>query len=135
MVRDAWHGLIVGVISIAIGAAMGYTVLSLGAQDAEACSSDLVCIPDLGPFIAAAVTVPVIIAVAGPLAARLIELPRPWLSSLPAAWAVVLACVAGGPGGLQAFWPFSNLAAVLLILCFPYGLIAVWTLRPKTNQA
>jgi hypothetical protein len=130
LLGDAARGLIVGAICMAFAAAVATAILWVAAPDEEPCDRDLVCIPDLGPLIAAVIAVPLAIALAGPLVAWLTRIPRPWLFALPAAWAVVLAMVVLGPGNLQAVWPFNSLAAILLILWVPYGLIAMSTLRP-----
>ena len=120
-----------GVASVAAALGVGWAILASAPPDAP-CDSDLVCLPDLGPVIHAVLAFPVVVAVVGPLAGRLLRVPRPWLLAAPAA-AVVLACVGLGPAEGQAYWPFS-MPCCLAILLVPYGLIAWWTSRPAPAE-
>lgn len=108
------RGLGAGVASVAAALGVGWTILA-SASPATPCDSDLVCLPDLGPVIHAVLAFPVVVAVVGPLAGRLVRVPRPWWLAAPVAWAVVLACVGLGPVGGQASWPFSSALSCLAI--------------------
>jgi uncharacterized protein (DUF952 family) len=122
------RGLAAGVASVAAAGGVGWAILASAPPQAP-CDSDLACLPDLGPLINAVLAFPVVVAVAGPLAGRLLRVPRPWWLAAPAAWAGVLAYVGLGPADGQAYWPFSSALSCLAILLLPYGLIAWWTSR------
>ncbi|UWZ40586.1 DUF952 domain-containing protein [Dactylosporangium roseum] len=127
------RGLGAGVASVAAALGVGWAILASAPPDPP-CDSDLACLPHLGPVIDAVLAFPVVVAVVGPLAGRLLRVPRPWWLAAPAAWAVVLACVGLGPADGQAHWPFSSALSCLAILLLPYGLIAWWTSRPAPGE-
>jgi uncharacterized protein (DUF952 family) len=127
------RGLGAGVVSVAAALGVGWAILASAPPDAP-CDSDLACLPDVGPVIHAMLAFPVVVAVVGPLAGRLLRVPRPWWLAAPAAWAVVLACIGLGPADGQAHWPYSSALSCLAILLMPYGLIAWWTSRPASAR-
>src|ERR1700755_2942355 len=103
------------VASVAAALGVGWAIFASAPPDAP-CDSDLACLPDLGPVIHAVLAFPVVVAVVGPLAGRVLPVRRlGWLAA-PAAWAVVLACVGLGPAEGQAHWPFSSAVSCLAIL-------------------
>src|ERR1043166_6942064 len=101
-------------------------IVHFDTPDTPPCDSDLACFPDLGPLIAAVMSLPATIVLGGPAVARLLRIPCPWLFAVPAGWAAVLACVGLGPADQQNHWPFNDAVSSLLILWIPYGLIGVW---------
>jgi hypothetical protein len=91
------------------------------------------CLPDLGPVIFAFLAMPLVIAVTGPLVARLVRLTRPWLFAIPAIWALVVVFLALGPGG--SFWPFNSAVSSAVIFLVPYALLAVYSGRRSPAAA
>ena len=134
-VRAMLGGLAIGVASTATAVAVAFAIVELVPADTSPCDSDLACLPDLGPLILAVASMPLVIAVVGPLIARLLHASRPWLFAAPAAWAVVLACVGLGPADGQNRWPFNDTISSVVILLVPYSLIALWTLWLPKDQA
>jgi hypothetical protein len=127
------EGLAVGVASVAAAVAVAFAIVDFAPADTSPCDSDLACLPDLGPLILAVSSIPVVIAAVGPLVARLFALPWPWLFAVPAAWAVVVACVGLGPADGQSRWPFHGALTSLVILLVQYSLIALWTRWQRTK--
>src|SRR5215813_13795214 len=72
------RGLAIGLASIAAGIFVGFAIVKLVPADTSPCNSDLACLPDLGPLIFAIYAFPVVIALVGPLVARLLRAQRPW---------------------------------------------------------
>src|SRR4051794_27883321 len=127
------RGLATGVASIVCAAAVAIAIVKLVPADNSPCDSDLPCFPDLGPLILAAISVPLVIAIVGPLVARLLRMP-PWFFVVPAGWALVVACVGLGPADGQDRWPFNDVFSSLGILLIPYSLIALWTSWQRTKD-
>ncbi|WP_426502491.1 hypothetical protein ACPPVO_33185 [Dactylosporangium sp. McL0621] len=128
------RGLAVGVASVAVAVGAGLAIIELSSAGDSSCSSDLVCLPDLGPLIFATMLMPVLIAVTGPLVARLLGLARPLLFAVPAAWAVVLACVGLGPADGRHRWPYNSAVSSIVILLVPYCLLALWVSRRPARR-
>ena len=129
------EGLAVGVASVAAALAVAFAIVDFAPADTSPCDSDLACLPDLRPLILSVSSMPVVIAVVGPLVARLFALPWPWLFAIPAAWAAVMACVGLGPADGQSRWPFHGTLTSLVILLVPYSLIALWIRWQRTKDA
>jgi hypothetical protein len=119
--------LAIGVASAATAVSVAFAIVRFAPADTSPCDSDLACLPDLGPLILAITSMPLVIAIVGPLVARLLRASRPWFFAVPAAWAVVLACVGLGPADGQNRWPFNDTFSSIVILLVPYSLIALWT--------
>jgi hypothetical protein len=121
------RGLAIGVASAATAASVAFAIVKLAPADTSPCDSDLWCVPDVRPLILAITSIPLVIAIVGPLVARLLGASRPWFFAVPAAWAVVVACVGIGPADGQNRWPFNDTLSSVVILLAPYSLIALWT--------
>ncbi|MBG6136364.1 hypothetical protein [Longispora fulva] len=81
------------------------------------CDSDLACLPDLGPLIRAAFVGLVVVALVGPLVARVLRLRTPWMFAAPVG---VMVCVM-----------FSNSVLPLLLIWSSYAPLAVWVMRRR----
>jgi hypothetical protein len=79
------RGLATGVASAATAAAVAFATVEFAPADASPCDSDLPCFPNLGPLILAITSIPLVIAIVGPLVARLLGASRPWFFAVPAA--------------------------------------------------
>ncbi|MEV0128763.1 hypothetical protein AB0H83_09890 [Dactylosporangium sp. NPDC050688] len=123
------RGLAIGVVSAGAAVGVAFAIVELVPRDTAPCDSDLVCLPDVRSLILAIVSVPVVIAVVGPVVARLLGMAWPWLFAAPAGWAVVLACVGLGPADGQEHWPFNDPFSSVVILLVPYCAIALVTVR------
>ncbi|HKN52537.1 MAG TPA: hypothetical protein VJX66_08555 [Amycolatopsis sp.] len=121
------RGLAIGVASAATAASVAFTIVKFAPANTSPCDSDIACLPDLGPLILAITSMPMVMAIVGPLVARLLGVSRPWFFVVPAAWGVVLACVGLGPADGQNRWPFNDTFTSIVILLAPYSLIALWT--------
>lgn len=128
------RGLATGVASVACAAAVAFAIVEFAPADNSPCDSDLACLPDLGPLILAIVSLPLVIAIVGPLVARLLRMSRPWFFVVPAGWAVAVACVGLGPADSRDRWPFNDVFSSLVILLIPYSLIALWTSWQRTKD-
>jgi hypothetical protein len=118
------RGLVAGAIGIAITAMLTFGALRLMRPPGGSCGSDLVCLPDVTGILLTGAAIPVVLSLLGPLAARLLRLPEPWLYAIPAAWAVVVVCLGLGLGGQTVATPGA--AVGFLALWISYGVIAVW---------
>jgi hypothetical protein len=128
------RGLAIGVASASTAAAVAFAIVEFAPADASPCDSDLPCFPNLGPLILAMFSMPLVIAIVGPLVARLLGASRPWFFAVPAAWAVVLACVGLYSADGQNSWPFNDPYSSVVILLVPYSLIALWTSWQQTKD-
>lgn len=130
----AMRGLAVGLVATA--AAVGVAVLIVWAYpvDDGPCDSDLACLPDLTGLLFALGSLPVVVGVGGPVAARLLGAPRPLLYALPVLATFLWVCVAAGPAQGQAAWPFGSLGASAVILLAPYAVIGLFD-RPAEAKA
>ncbi|MFF5234377.1 hypothetical protein [Dactylosporangium sp. NPDC000521] len=127
------RGLAIGAASAATAAAVAFAIIGLAPENTSACDSDLVCLPDLGPALLAVTSMPLAIAIVGPMVAHLFGASRPGFFAVPAAWAMVLACVGLGPADGQDRWPFNDAFSSIVILLVPYCLIALWAFRQQTT--
>jgi hypothetical protein len=127
------RGLLVGAISIATAAALTVGAFRL-MPPGESCGADFICLPDVTGILLAGAAIPLALCLLGPLAARLLRLPQPWLYAIPAGWAVVVVCLGLGLGG-QAV-ASAGVTVSLLVLWLAYGLIALWwrAARPEVRQ-
>ena len=128
------RGLVTGVASVACAAAVAFAIVKLIPADNSPCDGDLPCFPDLGPAILAVVSLPLVIAIVGPLVARLLRLSPPLFFVVPAGWVMVIACVGLGPADGQDRWPFNDAYSSLGILLILYSLIALWTTWRRTKD-
>jgi hypothetical protein len=119
------RGLAVSVGSTLAAVAVAAAMVRLWPVDASACDGDLACLPDVGLAIAALASIPVAIAVAGPLMARLLRLRYPALFVLPSLWAAGVVCVWLGPADAADRWPFNDVVSSALILWIPYVVLAL----------
>ncbi|GAA3241498.1 hypothetical protein GCM10010532_082590 [Dactylosporangium siamense] len=124
------RGLAIGVSSATITAAVVVAIAKFTPVDDSPCDSDLACLPDVRPVIYALTCMPLVIAIVGPLIARLVGASRPLWFAVPAAWVVVLACIGLGPADGQDQWPFNDPFSSIAILLAPYIAIALRTSRP-----
>jgi hypothetical protein len=129
------EGLAVGVASVAAAVAVAFAIVDFVPADTSPCDSDLACLPDLGPLIFAVSSMPVVIAVVGPLVARLFALPWQWLFAVPAAWALVVACAGLGSADDQRPRLLHDPVTSVAILLILYSLIALWTRWQRTKYA
>jgi hypothetical protein len=129
------RGLAIGVVSEAAAAAVAFAIVKLAPADTSPCPIDYPCLPDLGPLILASTSMLLVMAVVGPLVARLLGVPRPWLFIVVPAGAVVLACTGFGPAAaVQNHWPFNDTFGRIVILLVAYSLIALWISRQQAGD-
>jgi hypothetical protein len=127
----ALRGLAVGVASVAAAVAVALAIVESAPVDTSPCDSELACLPDLGPLILAVTSMPLVMAVVGPLVAWLLRASRPLFFTLPAAWALVLVCV--GLGTPSDRWPFNDTVSSVALLVLPYILVALWISRRSSE--
>jgi hypothetical protein len=127
----ALRGLAVAVVSIGAGVGAGVAIIAL-APDEGPCTSDLACLPDLRPMFLAVFVMPVLMAVIGPLTARLLRLRRPALFAIPAALAAAWLCAGLVPAG-QGYWGLVGVVGVPVVLLMSYVVIAVWVAKPAVD--
>ncbi|HTJ36082.1 MAG TPA: hypothetical protein VL738_22915 [Dactylosporangium sp.] len=125
----ALRGLAVGIVAGAAAAGVAALILWLYPVDDGPCDSDLACLPDLEGVLLAVGSVPVVVAIAAPVAARLLGAPLAGLYAVPVVWVLVLTCVSVGPADGQRMWPFNSLASSLAIYLVPYTLIGLYGAR------
>lgn len=68
----------------------------------------------------------VVMAVVGPLIAKLLRLPSSGLFATPVLWPVMVASVGFGPAESQNHWPFNSLTSTISIFFVFYALLAIW---------
>ncbi|MEU5726609.1 hypothetical protein ABZ783_33010 [Micromonospora sp. NPDC047738] len=119
-------GLLVGLVTLGVAVAAALALAKLAEREPASCAEDAPCLPDLGPVILAILSVPVLMAVVGPLAARILRLPAPGLFAMPVIWAVVVACVLLGPADRRQHWPFDSPVGLGFTFLLPYAGLALW---------
>jgi hypothetical protein len=113
-----WRGLAIAMASTAASVLIGLAIVRLVPADGSA--------RELSALIVVACELPLMIAVVGPVVARLLGVRRPSFFAIPAAWAVCVVLVSAVE---KPIWPFNDPLSSLLILWIPYPLISVWILQ------
>ncbi|WP_212844715.1 hypothetical protein [Catellatospora sp. IY07-71] len=127
-IGTAARGLAVGVLSAGLAALVGYLLLT--GPRAQPCGAGATCVQGFGPLMLAALAVPVIVLVAGPLLARLLRMPVPDAFAAPAVWVVVMVCVGlDQPADGRRRWPLAEPFSTIGVLLVLYVLVALLVTR------
>ncbi|GAA4262836.1 hypothetical protein GCM10022255_101930 [Dactylosporangium darangshiense] len=125
----ALRGLAVGIVAGVAAVVVAALILWLHPVGDGPCGSDLACLADLEGVLLAIASVPVVVAIAAPVAARLLGAPLAGLYAVPAVWVLVVACVGVGPADRQRVWPFNSFVSSLAIYLVLYALLGLYGAR------